>query len=214
MRGMRRNRADDRPRRWGRTAGLCALSAVAVLASGCATTVDGSGSAIPGQVAIYRAELSESAASSVRADGVELCREAMSSMVVMVRGYNAFIRKLSEVHDYADVGDLDDRARASLIAGADLIRKRIESSTPVDVAASTNRFLDSTGRLGAAIGKRQLSGLNPIAAQWTRDKQAVLNACVGYLPVPPTAGASPVPGPGGSGSVPTPSSSSAPSPTP
>ena len=103
--------------------------------------------------------------------------------------------------------DLDDKARASLIAGADLIRDRVGSETPADVAATANRFLDSTGRLGAAIGKRQLSGLNPIAAQWTRDKQAMLNSCSGYLPVPPTAGASPAPAPGeqSPGAPPTPS---------
>ncbi len=190
------------------------LTAAVLIFAGCATSVPGAPTVDSAQVSMYRSEQSASTSAARRELAVTLCRQAMSSMVVMVRGYNAFIRKLSEVHDYAGVGDLDDRARASLIAGADLIRKRIESSTPVDVAASTNRFLDSTGRLDAAIGKRELSGLNPIAAQWTRDKQAVLNACVGYLPVPPTAGASPVPGPGGSGSAPAPSSSSVPSPTP
>ncbi|WP_232016708.1 hypothetical protein [Gordonia insulae] len=188
---------------------LCLLAAIS---AGCASTVDGAGGAAPGEVAAYRSEVSAAAASSIRRDGVALCREAMSSMVVMVRGYNAFVDRLSTVHAYDRVGDLDDRARASLIAGADLIRKRITPLTPADVADPANRFLDSTGRLGAAIAARQLTGLNPIAAQWTRDKQAVLTNCSSYLPLPPTAGASPAPDPRATSSAPSPSSSVPPTP--
>ncbi|MCX2965922.1 hypothetical protein [Gordonia aquimaris] len=164
--------------------------------AGCATPIDGSGSAAPGQVAAYQAELSASVASSIRQDGVDLCREAMSSMVVMVRGYNAFVQRLSEVHSYDRVGDLDDRARASLIAGSDVIRGHLSSVTPEDVADPTAQFLDSTGRLGDAIAKRRLTGLNPIAAEWTKDKNLVLDRCAQYLPLPPTSDASPAPAPG------------------
>ncbi len=48
-----------------------------------------------------------------------------------------------------------------------------------------NAFLTSSGRLGDAIGRRELVGLNPIADTWTRDKQSVLAVCATYLPTPP-----------------------------
>ncbi|MGC5256776.1 hypothetical protein ACPXCG_10515 [Gordonia sp. DT218] len=182
-------------RRPGATAAtmICAVILLAASAAGCSSSVDGSGSAAPGEVAAYSSDVAASRQSAGRDDASKLCRQAMSSMVVMVRGYNTFVRRLTEVHAYSDVGDLDDKARASLIAGADLIREQVTEATPTDVAAPTNRFLDSTGRLGAAIGQRQLDGLNPIAVQWTRDKQATLNACSVYLPLPPAVAASPVP---------------------
>ncbi|MBD1318205.1 hypothetical protein [Gordonia hankookensis] len=189
---------------------ICAAMLLAASAAGCSSSVDGSGSAAPGEVAAYSSDVAASRESAGRDDASKLCREAMSSMVVMVRGYNAFVRRLTEVHTYSDVGDLDDKARASLIAGADLIRQQVTEATPADVADPANRFLDSTGRLGAAIGQRQLDGLNPVAAQWTRDKQATLNACSVYLPLPPTVAASPVPTSGASDAGP----SSAPTPPP
>ncbi|MFW0787474.1 hypothetical protein AAFP35_23505 [Gordonia sp. CPCC 206044] len=178
------------------------LSALVIGLSGCAMTVDGQGGPVPGDVDAYRSDLMVSRAADARVAGAELCREAMSSMVVMVRGYNAFIRRLNDVDSYDRVGDLDEKARASLIAGADLIRKKLTSTVSGDTAEPTNQFLDSTGRLSAAIGKQQLAGLNAIAAEWTRDKQAVLNRCAPYLPLPPTAGASAVQPSTSSGPVP------------
>ncbi|UVF78427.1 hypothetical protein [Gordonia mangrovi] len=171
-----------------------------LVAAGCAEPIDGSGTAAPGQVAAYQAELSASVASSIRQDAVDLCREAMSSMVVMVNGYNAFVQRLSEVHSYDRVGDLDDRARAGLIAGSDVIRAHLSSVTPTEVAEPTEQFLDSTERLGDAIAARRLTGLNPIATEWTRDKKAVLDRCAQFLPLPPTSDASPAPVPGSAGS--------------
>lgn len=175
------------------------LVAAGLVTVGCAEPVDGSGSAAPGQVAAYQAELSASVASSIRQDAVDLCREAMSSMVVMVNGYNAFVQRLSEVHSYDRVGDLDDRARAGLIAGSDVIRAQLSPVTPSEVADPTERFLESTGRLGDAIAARRTTGLNPIAARWTQDKKAVLDRCAQYLPLPPTSDASPAPVPGSAG---------------
>ncbi|MEE4023271.1 hypothetical protein V1Y59_09300 [Gordonia sp. PKS22-38] len=172
------------------------LAVLALIAVGCASPIDGSGTAAPGEVTAYEAQRSASIASSIRQDGVDLCRQAMSSMVVMVRGYNVFVERLSEVHAYGEVGDLDEKARASLIAGSDQIRGKLTEKTPEDVREPTTRFLDSTARLGDAIGDRRLTGLNPVAVQWTRDKRAVLDTCERYLPIPPVSDASPAPEPG------------------
>ncbi|GAB90532.1 hypothetical protein [Gordonia rhizosphera] len=197
MRDAKPNSTGSRPGRAWFSAALGGVCVVAVGLTGCATTVDGRGTAAPGEVAAYQADLSASRAAEVASDGAALCRVAMSSMVVMVRGYNEFVRKLNEVQSYDKLGGLDDTARASLIAGADLIRKEITSTTPTDLAEVTNRFLDSTGRLGTAIARQQLVGLNPVSAQWTQDKQAVLDSCATYLPLPPTDGASAAPAPSG-----------------
>ncbi|WP_202421545.1 hypothetical protein [Gordonia sp. SID5947] len=195
---------------------ICGVVLLLASAAGCSSSVDGSGSAAPGEVAAYSSDVAAARESAGRDDASDLCREALSSMAVMVREYNAFIRRLTEVHTYDDVGDLDDKARATLIAGADLIRQQITDAIPPDVADPVDRFLDSTGRLGAAIGQRQLDGLNPVAAQWTRDKQASLNGCSVYLPLPPTVAAAPVPtsGTGESGPSSEPASPSSTSATP
>lgn len=118
-------------------------------------------------------------------------------MVVMVRGYNTFVDRLNVVQSYDRVGDLDDRARASLIAGVDQIRAEMGGTEPAAVTDPITAFLTSSGRLSEAIGRRERAGLNPISDTWTRDKQAVLDACAEYLPTPPgLSGAS------GSASVP------------
>lgn len=171
-------------------AAAAALIAAALLASGCASAVDGTGVAAPGEVSAYAAERSEREAAAIRRQAVELCRQATSSSVVMLNGYNVLLKRLNEVHNYREAGDLGNKARASLIAGSDQIRAKITPTTPPDVVAPANRFLDTTGRLGAAIGRSELGKLNPIANQWTGDKLALLNACTVYLPLPP---ANPVP---------------------
>lgn len=157
----------------------------------CSSTVSGSGSPAPGEVAAYRSELSASAAAAVRAEGVELCRESMSSMVVMVRGYNAFVDRLNATHSYPAVGDLDEKARASLIAGADQIRPKITETAPRDVATPARTFLETTARLENAIRRQQRAELNPVAGQWTRDKQRLLEACAAYTPLPAASSATP-----------------------
>jgi len=169
---------------------LC-LAFGGMLLSACASTVGGAGVAAPGEVAVYRSEVSASAAAAVRAEGVELCSESMSSMVVMVRGVNTFIDRLNRTHSYPAVGDLDDKARASLIAGADQIRPNITDTSPADVVAPAKTFLDSTARLEDAIRRELRTALNPVSGQWSRDKQRLLDACGAYTPIPAPSSATP-----------------------
>lgn len=169
--------------RGGRIALL--LIAAAVFSTGCATDVDGSGTAAPGEVSAYSADLSASRAAQTHRDGVDTCRQAMDSMVVMVRGYNAFVRRLSATGGYGGVGDLDDKARASLIAGSDQLRALLADGPPADLTESLRAFLATTERLGESIRRRETTPLNAVAARWTRDKSAVLGACARYLPPPP-----------------------------
>ncbi|MGW0036192.1 hypothetical protein [Gordonia sp. NPDC003376] len=162
------------------------MALVASVVSGCATSVTGSGTAPSDQLALYSSEVSVSAASAHRHEAtVALCRTATSSMVVMVKGYNDFLEALNRFHSYDKVGDLDDRARAALIAGADRIRDARNPEVPADLTAPVDTFLGSTKRLEDAIGAHELTGLNPIATRWSTDKQAVLDACARYLPPPP-----------------------------
>ncbi|MGX7693558.1 hypothetical protein [Gordonia polyisoprenivorans] len=161
------------------------LTAAVLIVAGCATSVPGAPTVDSAQVSMYRSEQSASTSAARRELAVTLCRQAMSSMVVMVRGYNTFVDRLNAVQSYDRVGDLDDRARASLIAGVDQIRAKVTDAVTADVTGPVNAFLTSSGRLGDAIGRRELVGLNPIADTWTRDKQSVLAACATYLPTPP-----------------------------
>ncbi|QMU19120.1 hypothetical protein FOV72_01565 [Gordonia rubripertincta] len=186
---------EARPGRSGhggvRTSVIAGMAFGGIMLSACTSTVGGAGVAAPGEVAIYRSEVSASAAAQVRTEGVELCRESMSSMVVMVRGYNTFIKRLNTTHSYPEVGDLADKARASLIAGADQIRPRITASAPVDVATPARTFLDSTARLENAIRREQRTELNTVSGQWTRDKARLLEVCGEYTPVPAASSATP-----------------------
>ncbi|MFT4395008.1 hypothetical protein ACLTEW_08755 [Gordonia lacunae] len=185
--------AGRRRRRVVRSVSAAAVALGAALSGACATTVGGAGAPAPGEVAVYRAELSASAAAEVRAEGVELCRESMASMVVMVRGFNAFVARLNVAQSYPGVGDLDEKARASLIAGADQIRPKITATAPVDVSTPARTFLESTARLENAIRRELSAGLNPVSGQWSRDKQRLLDVCGGYTPLPATSSATPRP---------------------
>lgn len=169
------------------------LAAGALVLSSCATTLPGHGVAAPGEVAAYRSEVTAARQSMAKTAGVELCREAMAAMVVMVRGYNTFVGRLNQAHNYPAVGDLDNKARASLIAGADQIRPHITGVTPADVAAPARAFLASSGRLEDGIRRELLVALNPIASGWTGDKQRLLDACAPYVPMPAATSATPRP---------------------
>lgn len=182
---MRHQRVHPGASRPVRLVVACVCSGALLMVGACATTVPGSPGADSDEVSLYSSEQSASAVAAQRESTVALCRQAMSSMVVMVRGYNTFVDKLNDVQSYDRVGDLDDRARASLIAGADQIRAEVAASIPATVTDPVNAFLASSDRLGQAIARRELVGLNPIADTWTRDKQSVLTVCAEYLPTPP-----------------------------
>ncbi len=187
---------------------VCGLSAM--LLAGC-STVDGSGAAKPGQVAAYKSDLSASRESAIRADGVFLCRQSIASIGMMVRGFNDFMVRLNVVQNYDALGDLDDKARASLIAGSDQIRPKITTSTPPDVADPARIFLDTSGRLGELIAKRQKVEINALATQWTQQRDRVLTVCVSYVPNPPVPSSAPAPPATPAPASPAPASPAAPS---
>lgn len=160
-------------------------SVVGVVALGGCSTVDGDGSAQPGQVAAYQSDVSASKALSVRANGVALCRQSIMSIGMMVRGFNDFMVRLNVVQNYDALGDLDDKARASLIAGSDQIRPKITADTPPDVGDPARVFLDTSGQLGDRIARREKVEINVLATQWTQQRDRVLTACIVYVPNPP-----------------------------
>lgn len=174
---------------------VCGIVVCAAGLTGCAATVDGSASAPTAEVSSYRADMSASRAAAARTNSaVALCRQSTTSSGVMVRDYNAFVTRLNDTDDYDAVGGLAGTARTSLTTGADQIRAAFTDATPPDVGGPANAFLASTGRLADAIAQRRLVGLNPIADQWTTDKQALLTSCGVYLPPPPApSSAAPVP---------------------
>ena len=172
--GQRRGRAV-------RSATAATIALGAALSGACASTVDGAGAPAPGEVAVYRSELSASAAAEVRAEGVELCRESMASMVVMVRGFNAFVARLNAAQTYAGVGDLDEKARASLIAGADGIRPKITETSPAAVSTPARAFLASTARRDQSrTACRPEPGVERVVSH-----QAAPARCVRYLHAAP-----------------------------
>ncbi|MFW0792784.1 hypothetical protein AAFP30_03125 [Gordonia sp. CPCC 205515] len=179
---------------------VCGLVVLAAGLSACATTVDGSAGAPSAEVSSYRSEMSVSRAAAARTDSaVALCRQTMTSTGVMVRDYNGFVNRLNDTDDYAAVGGLAGTARTSLTTGADQIRATLTEATPPDVGGPANAFLGSTGRLADAIAQKRLVGLNPVAEQWNRDKQALLTSCGVYLPPPPPPSTAPPPAPSPTG---------------
>lgn len=117
---------------------------------------------------------------------VAVCRQATTSMVVMVREYNNFVRRLNEVHDYDRAGPLDRYARETLTTGAELIGEKLTDDVPAEVADPTRDFLTTTDRLSAFIGEQRTTGLNTIADRWTRERRALLEVCGTIVPTPPS----------------------------
>ena len=59
----------------------------------------------------------------------------MASMVVMVRGFNAFVARLNAAQTYAGVGDLDERqqfdgAASSVASNPSVLARKPLSSAP------------------------------------------------------------------------------------
>ncbi|MGV9827323.1 MULTISPECIES: hypothetical protein [unclassified Gordonia (in: high G+C Gram-positive bacteria)] len=214
--GQQGGRGLPRGRPWSTTIGRvvgagCALALLGASVTACAG-VTGHAVVKPGEVAAYQSELSVSRVAQTNTAAAEVCRVATTSMVLMLRGYNAFVQRLNTVQSYDKLGDLDDKARASLIAGGDMVRAELTAAVPAELGATTQTFLDSTARLGDVIARREMTGLNGAAAAWTRDRRALLDACATYLPAPPATPASPTPSSPGTSTAPAPGSSTAPAP--
>lgn len=190
---------------------LIAATTLLIL-QGC-SSVQGSAGPGPGEAAAYQSELSTSRAAQSAKAGAELCGESTKAMVVMLRGYNAFIAGLNAKQSYDKIGDLGDRARAALIAGTDMVRPKQTAEVPDDLAGVVASFVASSGALGDVIGRRQTAGLNAASTTWTDDRRSVLDVCRTYLPAPPATSAVQTPT-SSSPSDPNRQTPSAPSPTP
>ena len=193
---------------------LLAAALTTFTLQGC-SAVGGSASPAPGEAAAYRSDVSTSRqAQSLRA-GAELCEASTKSMVVMLRGYNAFVARLNEVQSYDKVGDLGDKARAAMIAGTDMVKPKQTAEVPNDLGTVVASFVTSSSALGDVIGRRQTAELNTASTRWTGDRRTVLDVCRAYLPTPPatSATAAPQSSPGSSAPGPSAPATSSPRPT-
>ncbi|MGV9478842.1 hypothetical protein [Gordonia aichiensis] len=171
---------------------LLAAATVMLVMSGC-SSVEGSAGPAPGEAAAYRSDVSTARQANSARAAAELCATSTTSMVVMLRGYNAFIARLNDVQSYDKVGDLGDKARAALIAGTDMVRPKRTADVPGDLGTVVGSFVDSSNALGDVIGRRQTVELNVASNRWTASRRAVLDACRAYLPPPPATSVTPGP---------------------
>ena len=177
-------------------------AAIATFALQGCSAVGGSAGPAPGEAAAYRSDLSTSRQAQSAKAGAELCEASTKSMVVMLRGYNAFITRLNDVQSYDKVGDLGDKARAAMIAGTDMVKPKQTAEVPGDLGTVVASFVSSSSALGDVIGRRQTAQLNAASTRWTGDRRAVLDVCRTYLPALPATSATTTPQPSPDSSTP------------
>ena len=99
----------------------------------------------------------------------------------MVRDYNAFMRRLNQTQDYAQIGDEDQWAVETLVSGAGLIRDKM-TDVPSELAATLDGFLVATGLLAEQIERQSKQALNRVSQDWGERRTDALEACSAYLP--------------------------------
>ena len=113
---------------------------------------------------------------------IRLCQQVITSAGVMVRDYNAFIKRLNKVQDYKEIGSEDQWAIETLNTGAELVRKAVAPAVPTDVDDEVQRFVTSSEQLAEQIqGKRRVA-LNRVSKEWSKDRTTLLDTCSEYLP--------------------------------
>ena len=113
---------------------------------------------------------------------VDVCRQVVASAAVMVRDYNAFMRRLNETHSYDDIGSEDRWAAETLSTGADVVRQAIGPDTPTDLVDEVSAFVDDSEKLAERIERHQRTGLNRASRDWSRSRTAVLDSCSEHQP--------------------------------
>ncbi|MBM7367025.1 hypothetical protein [Gordonia hydrophobica] len=113
---------------------------------------------------------------------IRLCKQVITSAGVMVRDYNAFIKRLNAVQDYADIGSEDQWAVETLNTGAEVVRKVVAPDVPADVDAQVEAFITSTERLAEQIQRKRRAALNRVSGDWSKDRTTLLDTCSEYLP--------------------------------
>ena len=113
---------------------------------------------------------------------VRLCQQVITSAGVMARDYNAFVKRLNQVQDYAKVGSEDRWAVDTLDTGAEEVRKAVSPEVPEKVDAQVEAFVASAERLAEQSQAKRRQALNGASDRWDADRTALLDTCAGYLP--------------------------------
>lgn len=161
---------------------VSAIIAVSIIpASACGGSDDAAPSTPPAgtvTATITRAGASEAEKIAV----TRLCKQVITTAGVMVRDYNAFIKRLNQVQSYDKIGSEDKWAADTLTSGADEVRKMVAPDVPEDIDAEVQDFVTSSERLAEQIeGQRRLA-LNSASEKWSSDRERLLATCSEYLP--------------------------------
>lgn len=161
--------------------GSVVIVACIVLVSACGSGSDPAPSVNP--VGTVTTTISRAGASEAEKIAMlRLCKQVITTAGVMVRDYNAFIKRLNQVQTYEKVGSEDKWATDTLNSGAELVRKTLAPDVPEDIDAQVQKFVSSSELLAEQIqGKRKLA-LNPASANWSSDRESILSTCSEYLP--------------------------------
>lgn len=162
-----------------RAVGSVALAVVVVLSAACGTRDDVEPTPTPGVVTktVVRAGASEAEKVAV----IRLCQQVITSAGVMVRDYNAFIKRLNTVQDYKKVDSEDEWAVETLSTGADMVRKAVAPDVPGDVDEQVQAFVSSSEKLAEQIQGKRREALNRVSKEWAADRTALLDTCSEYL---------------------------------
>lgn len=113
---------------------------------------------------------------------IAVCRQVITSAGVMVRDYNAFIKRLNATQNYAQIGTEDRYARETLDTGARLIRDASTPEVPETLADKVYAFLGATEKLSEQIRKKNKLALNKAMTEWGDTRTELLDACGEYMP--------------------------------
>lgn len=157
-------------------------AAVSVLfASACGG--DSAEEAPPSSAAIVTKTILRAGASEAeKVAAIRLCKQVITSAGVMVRDYNAFIKRLNEVQDYKKIDSEDQWAIETLNTGADMVRKAVAPDVADDVDAEVQAFVTSSERLAEQIQGKRRAALNRVSKEWSKDRTTLLDTCSEYLP--------------------------------
>lgn len=113
---------------------------------------------------------------------IAVCHQVITSAGVMVRDYNAFIARLNQTHDYAQIDTEDRYAVETLNTGVEEIRKAITPAVPADIEQKIQGFLTATEQLSEQIGKRRKLALNGAMDRWSEQRTIVIDSCGQFMP--------------------------------
>lgn len=161
---------------WFAIAAVSVLAAVSCGGGGASDTPTSTATTVTKTV--VRAGASEAEKVAV----IRLCQQVITSAGVMVRDYNAFIKRLNKVQDYEEIGSEDQWAVETLNTGAELVRKAVAPDVPSDVDDEVQRFVTSSERLAEQIQGQRRTALNRVSTEWGTDRTTLLDTCSEYLP--------------------------------